>query len=312
MGRPRESGCGSPEIEGFMKRAIIAMISVLALAGCGPKVKVTKRLPPSAIRPAQEATLDTLLERYRAWAGSIRTLNATVQLFPTAGSTYSGVIEQYHDVRAFVLAERPAKLRIIGQAPIVHTNVFDMVTDGETFKISIPSKNKFIVGLNRLERVSKKPIENLRPEHLVEAVLPSPDSGAADSGLRNFLEEWDSPPYRYYVVSLLREKPGVGGGSLEIEKKIWFDRADLNLARIQSFAPGGRLVSDITYADYAAFGEVNYPRSITLWRPRDDYTLALQVQKLVANQPLAAEKFELVQPPGSELVRLEASKDTSR
>lgn len=174
-----------------MKRAIIALIPILALAGCGPKVKVTKRLPPSAIRPVQEAALDTLLERYRAWTESIHTLNATVQLIPTAGSTYSGVIEQYHDVRAFVLAERPAKLRMIGQAPIVHTNIFDMVTDGDTFKISIPSKNKFIVGLNRVERVSKKPIENLRPEHLVEAILPaSLPAAAPDSGLRTVLEEW--------------------------------------------------------------------------------------------------------------------------
>ncbi len=316
-----------------MKRSIIVIVAVLALApplaglaGCGPKVKVTKRLPPSAIRPAQEATLDTLLERHRAWVDSIRTLNATVQLFPTAGSAYSGVIEQYHDVRAFILAERPDKLRIIGQAPIVHTNIFDMVTDGETFKISIPSKKKFIVGPNGLERVSKKPIENLRPEHLVEALLPSPVAerspappwAGPDSGLRNFLEEWDAPPYRYYIVSLLREKPAAGeaspaggGASLEIEKKIWWDRADLSVARIQSFAPGGRLVSDTTYADYAVFGEVSYPRSITLLRPRDDYTLVLQVQKLIANQPLAAEKFELAQPPGSELVKLEAAKEAS-
>ena len=296
-----------------MKCAIIVIVSTLALGGCGPKVKVTTRLPPSAIRPAQEATLDTLLERYRAWADSIRTLNATVQLFPTSGSTYSGVIEQYHDIRAFILAERPAKLRLIGQAPLVHTNIFDMVTDGETFQISLPSKKKLIVGPNRLERVSKKPIENLRPGHLVEALLPSPVAErSADSGMRTFHEEWDAPPYRYYVISLLREKSAGGEAGLEIEKKIWLDRADLSVARIQSFASGGRLVSDATYADYAAFGEINYPRSITLLRPRDDYTLVLQVQKLIVNQPLAAEKFELAQPPDSELVKLEASKEASR
>jgi hypothetical protein len=320
------SWLGADEAAGrgvLLKRSAVVIFTLLALAlplaglvGCGPKVKITKRVPPTAIRPAQDATLDQLLLRYRAWTDSIHTLNATAQLFPTAGSSYSGVIEQYHDVRVFVLAERPGKLRMIGQAPIVHTNIFDMTTDGERFKISIPPKKKFIVGLNRLERVSKKPIENLRPEHLVQALLPPPLAARlADAGLRALMEEWEAPPYRYYVVSFLHGelvRGGVEGETLEIKRKIWFDRADLSVVRIQMFSSGGRLASDTTYDDYGAFDGITYPRSITLWRPRDDYRLVLQVQKLIANQPLAAEKFELAQPPGSELVELEATKDGSR
>ena len=89
----------------------------------------------------------------------------------TAGSAYSGVIEQYHEVNGFILAARPADIRVIGQAPVVSKNIFDMVSDGSTFSIYIPSKNKFIVGPANLERRAEKPIENLRPQHLVDALF---------------------------------------------------------------------------------------------------------------------------------------------
>jgi len=62
-------------------------------------------------------------------------------------------------------------VRVIGQAPVVATNIFDMVSDGEMFRIFIPSKNTFLVGATSLARASKKPIENLRPQHVVEALF---------------------------------------------------------------------------------------------------------------------------------------------
>ena len=37
-------------------------------------------------------------------ARGVKSLNATVELKPTAGSKYSGVIEEYHEVKAFLLA----------------------------------------------------------------------------------------------------------------------------------------------------------------------------------------------------------------
>ncbi len=62
------------------------------------------------------------------------------------GSNYSGVIEQYHEVNGFMLASKPANIRVIGQAPVVGKNIFDMVSNGEEFHVFIPSKNDFIVG----------------------------------------------------------------------------------------------------------------------------------------------------------------------
>jgi len=70
-------------------------------------------------------------------------VNATVDLRPVAGSKYSGVIEEYHEVKAFLLAQRPAQIRMIGQAPVVGTTIFDMASDTESFASTSPQKPNF-------------------------------------------------------------------------------------------------------------------------------------------------------------------------
>ena len=115
-----------------------------------------------------------LLDAYNRQADAIRTVNASVLMSPTAGLAYSGVIHQYHQVSGFVLAARPEMIRVIGQAPVVGTNIFDMVSDGQMFRIFIPSKNQFLVGPTQFERTTKNPIENLRPQHLLDALFWTP------------------------------------------------------------------------------------------------------------------------------------------
>ncbi len=41
-------------------------------------------------------------------------------------------------------------LRMIGLFPIVRNKAFDMVSDGDRFKLSIPARNKFYVGHNEV------------------------------------------------------------------------------------------------------------------------------------------------------------------
>ena len=47
---------------------------------------------------------------------------------------------------------------------------------------------------------------------------------------------------------------------------------------------------------------VKYPRRIEVDRLHDDYRLELRITALTLNAELAADRFLLVQPPGSELV----------
>jgi outer membrane lipoprotein-sorting protein len=270
-------------------------LAALPLLAAGCAVSKKRVVPPAQVRPALDATADQLIAQYNQQARAVRSLNAAVELTPVAGSAYTGVIEEYHDVRGFILAQRPAHIRMIGQAPVVAKNVFDMVSDGETFRIFIPSKNKFIVGRAAFERPAKKPIENLRPQHLLDALFWS--ELPADQPV--LFEELNADPARYYVLTVLR-----GSAPLEIARKIWFDRADLSLARIQLYGPGGRLLADIGYADWQPVAGVRYPRQISLARPHDDYRLGVRITTLKLNEDIAADRFRLDQPPGTELVRV--------
>lgn len=273
---------------------LLTVVPALAV-GCGGGVKVTTRVPAADIRPSLEATADQLVERYNQQARAVRSLNAAVELNPVAGSTYTGVIEDYHDVRGFILAQRPANIRMIGQAPVVAKNIFDMVSDGETFRIFIPSKNKFIVGPTELERTAKNPIENLRPQHLLDALFWK----ELPEGKAVLFEEFDAAPQRFYILTQVR-----GTDTMEIARKIWFDRADLSIARVQIYGTRGRLLADIRYADWQPAGELLFPRHVWLVRPHDDYQLEVRIRKLTLNEDIAAERFRLEQPAGTELVRV--------
>jgi outer membrane lipoprotein-sorting protein len=273
---------------------MVYLAAVTAFAsGCAVSKKHV--VPPSQVRPALEATRDQLLAQYNQQALAIHSLNAAVNLFPTAGSSYSGVIEEYHEVNAFVLAKRPAFIRVIGEAPVVAKDIFDMVSDGETFRIFIPSKHKFIIGSTKMTRTAKKPIENLRPQHLFDAFFWL----EIHAGEVVLFEEFDAAPDRYYILTLVRGE--------EIECKIWFNRADLSITRLQVYASNGQLVSDIRYEDWEPVegpGSTRFPRSISLARPHDDYQLKIQVRKLAVNEAISADRFQLAQPPGAELVRV--------
>jgi outer membrane lipoprotein-sorting protein len=279
-----------------------------ALGGC---VAISREhaVPPAEIRSARTANEAELLATYNKQAAEVRTINATVALSPVAGSEYSGVIEEYHDVGGFILAARPAMIRVIGQAPVVSKNIFDMVSDGQTFRIFIPSKNMFLTGSTALERPAKNPIENLRPQHILDALFWAP----VTSGAPLLFEEFDALPARFYVITLLRNS----GDGLEIARKIWFDRLDLRVTRVQIYGSGGRLESDVAYSNWqsaagtAASGvpasaspEVDFPRDIRISRPQQDYRLNLSITKLTLNAEISPDRFNLVQPPGTELTRV--------
>ena len=286
---------------------IVATVAAISCSCAATRVS-TKRNIPAAIRPvALDASREELLEKYNVVAQGVKSINATVELKPTAGSQYSGIIEEYHEVKAFLLAARPAKIRMIGQAPVIGKTIFDMNSDGQTFRVSIPSKNKFLVGSVTVERTGSKPIENLRPQHLLDSLL-WPDVQKEETVL---FEEFNDAGGRYYVLTVLR-----GGYQTEILRKIWFDRADLQVVRIQRYGPKGVLVSDSHFSDWqpligdqeevavAASGVTSFPREIRIERPHDDYQLELAITKLMLNQEIPPDRFALEQPAGSELVNV--------
>ena|SRR5215469_4314651 len=285
---------------------LLAMAAAFA-AGCATSLKTAER-PAGPPAQLQAATKEQLITSYNEQASAIRSISATISIKLTAGTAYSGVIKQYHEVKGFILAQKPASIRLIGQAPIVGTNIFDMASDGETFRVYIPSKNKFLEGPANLQRESAQPIENLRPQHVAEALFWA--AVPVDSPV--LLEAGDESEARYYILTVLRNARGNdsagqldnGKVAWEIDRKVWFDRADLSVARLQVYDSGGNVTSDVRYGQWKSFGSVRFAGQIELTRPAEDYALQIGITKLSANEPLSADKFELKQPEGVELVRV--------
>jgi outer membrane lipoprotein-sorting protein len=323
---PPKTGCYSPlfaitgeitlRYRGFIWMLPLALLASFA-SGCAVSKKTVVK-PSEAPGPLMTATKADLTARYNQLAAAVTSINATVSMKLTAGSAYSGVIEQYHEVNGFILASVPANIRVIGQAPVVGKNIFDMVSDGKTFEIFIPSKNKFLVGSAELNMPAKKPIENLRPQHLVDALLWLP----IQEKTTVLFEEANEAAGRYYVLTVVfRAIMDTQFSSFkyhsdvwEIRRKIWFDRSDLNVVRLESYAffPEGQLDSDVHYSDWQPAGATTYPRQITISRPGDDYKLEISIKKLTLNETIAPDRFVLQQPPGTELVHVGEDTDAPR
>ncbi len=101
-------------------------------------------------------------------------------------------------------------------------------------------------------------------------------------------EQANEPQSRFYVLTVLRRassidadgsKPKDESDEFEITEKIWFNRADLNVSRIETYGSGGVLISDNSYRNWDAFGDLYYARQIGVGRPGDDYYLEIAIVK---------------------------------
>lgn len=274
-------------------------IVILAASGCAVR-RTTKVALPQLSAPPVEASAEDLVGRVNTQSDKIQTLTATVDFQPTAGSVYSGVIKEYHDVKGFILVKKPALIRVIGQAPIIRTNIFDMVSDGETFRLNIPPKHKFIVGKTSFTRPAKNALENLRPQHILDALMVQPIDPARD---KFSFEEAEDNGRRYYVLTVFQ--PGAAAAMFP-QRKIWFDGSSLDEARLQSYGPRGNYIEDVQYSNYQDFQGTRYPTLIQITRPVEDYRLAITILKAAFNQEITPDKFELKKPDGAQLVELSA------
>jgi len=278
--------------------APVVCVAVLALlAGCASRT--TRVAAPAPLPPALTATRQQLLARYEDQADAVNSLNAAVRLKAETGTAFSGVIKDYQQITALLVAERPAWIRMVGQAPVVGTDIFDMVSDGKTFHMYIPSKKRFLVGPASGGEAAKNTIENLRPGPLLDALLWEKIPLEAPVLIEE--ESQAQPPSRDYVLTVLRRN----GEPLEIDRRIWFNRSDLRVSRIEIFGHGGRLDSDIHYGDWREqTGGRPFPWQIVLRQPHDDYKLEIDITRITLNPPIPLDRFTLEQPSGTERVEV--------
>ena len=130
---------------------ILTTVSLLALllaeAGCLFRTRTVELRISTA--KLQTATKQELIDRINQEATRLKTLNATVDIDTSVGGEKKGKVTEYQEIRGYILVRKPDMLRMIGLFPIVRNKAFDMVSDGDRFKLSDSGTNKFYVGTTR-------------------------------------------------------------------------------------------------------------------------------------------------------------------
>jgi outer membrane lipoprotein-sorting protein len=248
------------------------------------------------------ATLADLVNSVNAEAKKIQTLNATVEIATSIGGAKKGQVEEYQQIKGYILSKNPDKVRVIGLYPIVRNRAFDMVSDGKMFKLYIPITNKWIEGpADEPATPSKNTLENLRPHVFFDslllheiredeiAVLEQSTQVVQDQN--NKKKSWEVPDY---VLNVIRRDKD----SWRLERKIVFDRIDLKPHRQMIYDTQGAVATEATYENFADFSGINFPSVITINRPKEEYSIRLTIEKLQINTPISDDQFVLTPPPG--------------
>ncbi len=286
-----------------------ALTGVLLLCGSGCLLRSRPVPVRMSSAPLQSATRDQLVQTLNEIASKINTLSATVDIDASTGGSKKGKITEYQEIRGYLLAEKPNYLRLIGLLPIVRTKAFDMVSNGDTFQLSIPPKNRFVIGHNQINKPSPSPLENLRPQHISDAlmlhevdpkneiaVLEGSNEIIQDPKTKRDVEEPN------YILDIIRREPN---DDWYLARKLYFSRTTLLPYRQVVYDRNGYVATDASYDDFKPINGMQFPNLIRIWRPQEEYTVTLHIVKLELNKPMTPDQFALEQPPGSTLVNLD-------
>jgi outer membrane lipoprotein-sorting protein len=286
--------------------AVALVLAVLPTTGCLFRTRPVEETYSKA--PLQETTQSGLINSINQQAEKIQSLKATVDIDTSVGGAKKGHQTDYKEIRGYVLARKPAMLHMIGLLPIVRTTAFDMVSNGEEFKLWIPPRNRFVMGRNDVQtNNADQPMESIRPQDIYDALLIRPIDPEHEIAVLENSEEilHDSKGHRVlqedYELVVIRK----GEQGWALSRKIVFSRIDLQPHRQYIYDQQGKLVTDARYANYKDNDGVSFPSRIEISRPQEEYDITLNLLKLEMNKPLNDDQFGLQQPPGAEVVHLD-------
>ena len=262
-----------------------------------------------------KATLPELVQNINSVAAKVNTLNATVDIATKTGGAKKGKITEYQEIRGYVLLRKPSTLRMIGLFPVVRNRLFDMVSTGENFRLSLPTQNKFIVGTSELPHHAKESsLENVRPQHVLDALLvreiPPNDIAVLESGMETVRDTKTNKvaDQADYIVAVIQQQPDK---TWALSRKIIFSRADLRPRKQILYDKLGNIMTIASYENYGNYKGIMFPNIIQIERPMEEYSIQLAIVKLTLNEALKDDQFALAQPPGSQLVRLDNEAQSS-
>ena len=295
-------------------RALTVFLAVLPTTACVLRTRPVEEQYSKT--PLKDSSQQGLIDSINSQAEAIRSLKATVDIDSSVGGMKKGHVTDYKEIRGYVLARKPGALHMIGLMPIVRTTAFDMVSDGDAFKLWIPPKNRFVIGKNEVATPNTdQPMENIRPQNIYEALLirridPETEIAVLENGYETLHDDKGHRVLQedYELTVIQRYDKGCTQGCVEharLERKIIFGRTDLKPRRQYIYDEDGKVATDARYADYKDFDGISFPSRIEIFRPQEEYDITLNLLKVDINKPLTDEQFTLEQPAGAEVIHLD-------
>lgn len=286
--------------------AVPLFLAVLSTTGCMFRTRPVEDQYSKA--PLKESTQQGLIDSINQQAESIHSLKATVDIDSSVGGLKKGHVTDYKEIRGYVLARKPDELHMVGLMPIVRSTAFDMVSNGQDFKLWIPPRNRFVVGKNEVTNPNAaQPMENIRPQNIYEALLIRPiDPNNEIAVLENGYETLhDAKGHRVlqddYELTIIQKYDK----GWRLGRKIIFGRIDLKPHRQFIYSDDGKVATDAKYAQYKDYDGFSFPSRIEIYRPQEEYDITLNMLRVEVNQPLKDDQFVLEQPSGAVVVNLD-------
>jgi len=281
---------------------VLASILLIGCNGCSSVIKDKKKVEiPRAYQQAKTATLDELVALInQRYAGIESIVASKFEVQFQGGAAELGFIEKYPRARGYLAAKWPSSIYVNILNPLTSSTLVAMASRSGEFQIWAPRDNKYLTGRTDVRLEEDQPLFNVRPQHLLNALIiePLPDSGSLSV---LFMEEDQDASFKYYVVNVLgRESESA---RFCLQRKIWIERSVMRIAR-QQYYDCGAVVSSVAYS--APIEEAGFLVStgVDVTRVREHYRIDLKLEPdgLEVNRAVKDERFDIPRPAGAELV----------
>lgn len=295
----------------YVRTAALAV--PLFLSGCG-LVPMKRHLPvPKPPARVLTATPEELVEQVNKRWDDFQNLTVTVEMQATLLKAQEGLATDYPSIHGWIVMQKPDSLRVVGE--YLGVRVFNMASDGKTFTLLIPPKNKAIEGPNTVTKKSEKQLENLRPGFFFDAMVVralEPDDYYAEIADTETIED-AAKKHLYlmpeYVLSITRHATN-GSRRDKPVRVITFHRDDLLPSNQDLYDAKGNLESQVSYSAYKDFNGKQFPTKVVIKRPLEGIQIVLTVESVHTNVSLPPEEFTVPIPPGTEVQHLGSLAET--
>jgi len=296
-------------------RSYILLLALAVLSASGCNIVKTESKTPTLLK-TENASQAELMNEVNRFA-SVKSMRAKMDLkFEDNSFAQFGSKEVYRSADGEVVVQRPASIYLKVQVPVIKSDVAQMTSDGEKFRVAILQDGgsgkykKFVVGTNNADysklqkdlgtsngevtgevKQNVNAFANLRPQHFTDAMLVRPTdekyqyAHSTTYQIEEDITQKKKSPLRlvnrgYY---LLDEFARGDSGELKITRRFWFDRVGgIRLARQQIFDAKGEIASDILYGREGKLTETDdyqrLPLQILVTRPQEKYSMRLTYQ----------------------------------